>query len=361
MDNFERAFKMPTSFDVKDVIFYNVRKEPFSIYGLFEPTKQAPFRRLPENVAKMTNDGVTTLALDTAGGRVRFSTDSPYVIIKLSLPNVNRFAHMPLTGTTGVDVYEDTDGGSKFVKAARPEINITDGYEIIVKFDRPKMRSLTVNFPSFNHVDDMFIGISETARLRSGRKYANKKPIVFYGSSITQGACSSRPGTTCQNFISRRYNLDYINLGFSGSARAEAAIVSYMAKLPMLAFVSDYDHNAPNVEHLNDTHSRLYDTIREENPDIPYIMLSRPNFNGTASDNARRDVVINTYRRARELGDKNVYYIDGEGLFSGPFSDDCTVDGTHPNDLGFSLIADRLGRVIDRALRDTEFGGNNDD
>ncbi len=360
MENFDpsaRTYKFETSFDVENVIFYNIKKEPFSIYGLFEPTKHPTFRRLPENVAKVTNDGVAELAYDTAGGRVRFSTDSPYVIIKLFLPSVNRFPHMPLTGSTGVDIYEDTDGGSRFLKAAVPDMGITDGYEMIVKFDRPKMRSLTVNFPPYNHVDAMFIGLSETARLRAGREYRSKKPIVFYGSSITQGACASRPGMIYQNLISRKYELDYINLGFSGSARGEAAIASYMARLPMLAFVSDYDHNAPSVEHLQSTHSRLYDTIREAHPDIPYIMISRPDFNGTEKELARRDVIIDTYRRARELGDRNVYFIDGEGLFTGPLFDNCTVDGTHPNDIGMSLMGDRIGRVIDRALRQHKVGG----
>ncbi len=361
IDNFSRTYKLETAFDGGEVLFYNVKKDPFSIHGLYDPIRQPTYRRLPEPVANATNAGVAQLNFDTAGGRVRFSTDSPFIVVKIVMPRINRFPHMPLTGTAGIDIYEDSDGGSHFLKAAKPEIDITDGYEFSVKLQGTKMRSFTVNFPPYNPVDAIFIGLSETARVTKARPYANKKPIVFYGSSITQGACVSRPGMIYESIISRRYNLDYTNLGFSGSARAEAALVSYMARLPMLAFVSDYDHNSPNVDHLRETHSRMYDAIREQNPDVPYIMLSRPDFSGTAKELARRDVVIDTYRRARELGDKNVYYIDGEGLFSGPMSDNCTVDGTHPNDLGMTLIADRLGRVIDRALRNIDLGGNNDE
>ena len=357
VDIYAKTYKFETSFDNKDVIFYNVKKDPFKIYGLYDYKRQEVYRRLPESVAKATSPGVERLALDTAGGRLRFSTDSPYIIIKVVMPMVCRFPHMPLTGTSGIDVYVDDDGGSHFVKAAKPDLTITDGYEFRVSFKSRKMRCLTVNFPSYNPVDALYIGLSETAKVGRGKEYVNKKPIVFYGSSITQGGCSSRPGLIYQNHISRRYNLDYIDLGFSGSGRAEIPIVSYMASLDMLAFVSDYDHNAPNPEYLRETHSRMYDMIREAHPDIPYIMISKPDFNEGGSDVDRRDVIIDSYRRARELGDNNVYFIDGEGFFRGPFADSCTVDGCHPNDLGFSMMADKIGRTIERAFRKIEFGG----
>ncbi len=358
IDIYAKTYKFETSFEEKDVLFYNVKKDPFRIYGLYDYKRQEVYRRLPEAVANATNQGVAELALDTAGGRLRFSTDSPYVIIKVDMPNISHFPHMSLTGTASIDVYIDDDGGSHFVKAAKPDISITDGYEFIVRFKTRKTRCLTVNFPSYNHVNALFVGVAETAKIGYGKEYANKKPIVFYGSSITQGACSSRPGLIYQNMISRRYNLDYINLGFSGSGRAELPIVSYMASINMLAFVSDYDHNAPNAEYLRETHFRMYEMIREAHPDIPYIMISKPDFNIDSPDLDRRDVIIDSYRRARELGDTNVYYIDGEGLFRGPLADCCTVDGCHPNDLGFSFMADKIGRVLERAFRNIRFGGD---
>ena len=84
----------------------------------------------------------------------------------------------------------------------------------------------------------------------------------------------------------------------------------------MLAFVADYDHNAPKVDYLAETHCRMYKIIREKNPDLPYIMLSRPDFQKSRADSiARRNVVIDTYRYALAQGDKNIYYIDGESIF----------------------------------------------
>lgn len=350
------AVNITTGLNLPNVSFYDVRRAPFEIYGLYEPQSEKPFKRLPKSIASETSPAVLRLSLQTAGGRVRFSTDSEYIAIKAVMPYVSRFAHMPLTGTTGFDLYMDSDAGSRYVKTFKPDPDIEGGYESVIKLDGRKMRHFTINFPSYNALDELYIGLESDATVGHGREYRTPLPVIFYGSSITQGACTSRPGLSYANMISRKYNLDYLNFGFSGNGRAEETIVRYMASLPMLAFVSDYDHNAPNVEYLRETHRRMYEIVREANPDIPYIMLSRPDFFCNAEESiARRDVIIDTFRYAREQGDKRAFYIDGEGIFKGPYEDSCTVDGTHPNDLGMMMIAESVGKLLERALRGHPF------
>ena len=156
--------------------------------------------------------------------------------------------------------------------------------------------------------------------------------------------------------VGRFLNIDHVNLGFSGNAKAEDTMVAYLSGLKMSAFVSDYDHNARNVDRLRATHQKMYDAIREKNPDVPYLMLSRPDYLANVQDSiARRQVVIDTYHYAVAKGDRNVYYIDGSAIFRGPFEDCCTVDGTHPNDLGFAKMAEAVYAVLARALRDGTF------
>jgi len=348
----ERIVSVATNLKESDIVFYDTKCDPFKVYGLYKYRELDVCRRLPEDVANATSKGVAELALDTAGGRIRFSTDSEYVAINVTMPFVSHLPHMPLTGSAGFDLYLDTDGGSRYFKTFKPDSNITDGYESVLHFGSRKMRNITINFPSYNHVNELLIGLQKDARIGVGAAYLSKLPVVFYGSSITQGACSSRPGLIYENFISRKYELDYINLGFSGNGRAELPIVNYMATLPMLAFVSDYDHNAPSAEYLRETHFRMYEIIRDAHPDIPYIMVSRPDCLVSAdSGYARKTVIIDSFREARARGDNNVYFIDGEGIFRGPYEDSCTVDGTHPNDLGMAKMAEAIGRMLERALR----------
>jgi len=119
----------------------------------------------------------------------------------------------------------------------------------------------------------------------------------------------------------------------------------------MSVFVCDYDHNAPNAAHLAQTHYPFYRVIREARPTLPIIFMSKCDIDSPAGNHdSRRDAIYETFRRAREEGDKNVYYIDGTEVYKGPYEDMCTVDRCHPNDLGFALIADAVEAQLRRVL-----------
>ena len=128
-------------------------------------------------------------------------------------------------------------------------------------------------------------------------------------------------------------------------------MAEYIASLPMSVFVLDYDHNAPNPEHLNKTHYRFYEIIRKAQPDLPIIMVSMPDTDRNPADaDERRGIIMNTYLRARAEGDRKVWFVDGRTLFGGRDRDCCTMDGCHPNDLGFYRMAEGLLPAIREAL-----------
>ncbi|MBQ9806316.1 MAG: SGNH/GDSL hydrolase family protein [Clostridia bacterium] len=351
----DQNLQVPASIGDIDITMYSVRQKPFSIYGLYRPTEEPEFKRLPDEITKPVSENLFSLGRATAGGRVRFCTDSPCVAIRAVYDKVGRLPHMPLTGSAGFDLYIDdpATGTSRYRKTFVPPITIEDSYESIVNLNGKKLRYFTIHFPTYSNVRDLWVGVAPDATLGEGIPYRSMDPIVYYGSSITQGGCSSRPGNCYQNIISQRTNIDHINLGFSGNGKAEESVARYMATLPMSAFVSDYDHNAPNPEHLRNTHRRLYEIIREKHPDIPYIMISKPDFatDGTYEKNIeRRQIITETYHYARAQGDTNAYYIDGSSFFRGPFAHMATVDGCHPNDIGFALMADGIESELRYAL-----------
>jgi len=174
--------------------------------------------------------------------------------------------------------------------------------------------------------------------------------VVAESSSITQGACASRPGNCYQNIITRRLDCDYINLGFSGSAKAEPEIAEYIAGLDMSLFVYDYDHNATKLEYLQDTHERMFKTIRERQPDLPIVMVSKPAPKPTEAVIKRRDVIMQTYLNARAAGDEKVWFVDGSTMLQLFGGDNGTVDGVHPNTLGMMCMAQTIGDVMARIL-----------
>jgi len=238
--------------------FRDVRKSPFALHGFYEPVTEPFFRRVPADIAAATSEGVDKLSRESAGGRVRFSTDSPYIAIRAKYLVVGRSPHLTLISSSGFDLYTEGEFGSRFVKEFRMPYDMGDSYEQILFVGEGGMRSYTVNFPVHAVVESLEIGLKPDASVGMAKPYRNIKPVIFYGSSIVHGTAATRPGYTYSAIISRELNLDFRNIGFSGQAKGERVLAQWLATLPMSVFVYDYDHNAPSVEHLKDTHYPLY-------------------------------------------------------------------------------------------------------
>jgi hypothetical protein len=261
---------------------------------------------------------------------------------------------MTMIGVSGFDLYlDDPDTKkSRYIHTFKPTVTMTQGYEDIYRTSGDgTMRHYTINFPLYNDVNEVYLGLKEGSTISAGLSYNGEAPIIFYGSSITQGGCASRPGNSYEAMICRRLNRDHLNMGFSGSAKGEPALAEYFAKLPMSLFVCDYDYNAPTVEHLEATHYPFYEIIRAKNPDLPYLMVSRHTAHRSLNADRRREVIRASYEKAKANGDENVYFLDGDSFFPDEWRDACTVDTVHPNDLGFYFMACAIGDVIADILK----------
>lgn len=340
----DKNFIVDTTINKEDIVFYDVKEKPFDLRGvIFENGK---FRRMPEADAAAVSGSIKILHSHTAGGRVRFITDSPYVAINVKYGAQYKMPHCAFTGSIGFDLYVKRDGVESYCNSFVPTVDIKESFEKVIDFTGNKEREFTINFPTYSEVCELYIGLSDKATVKAPTPYKTDKPFVFYGSSITQGGCSSRPGSCYTALVSRRFDADHINLGFSGSAKAEDAMAEYISRLDMSLFVYDYDYNANNPEQLANTHEKMFKTVRAANPDLPIIIMPRPNYGVTDTD-ARHKIIKATYDNAVEAGDKNVYFISSRELMA-----DCkyegTVDNCHPTDAGFASMAKAVGAVVEK-------------
>lgn len=334
----DKNFDFKTKINRQDVVFYDAKKEPFTIYGLIE--EEGVFKRIPKSDAETISEGVLRLHKNTAGGRVRFVTNSPYVAIHAKMDYMFKSPNYALTGSAGFDLYEQKQDGECVYKGAFiPPLDSIDGYEADVELWTEETREIIINFPHYSNVNELYIGIKEGCEISKSKGYKYEEPIVFYGSSITQGGCSSRAGTTYTNIVSRNLNSNILNLGFSGSAMGETKMAEYIAGLDMTAFIMDYDFNAPNEEHLKNTHKAFFDIIRKAQPNLKILILSKPRHKLGPTDLRRKEIIENTYLEAVKSGDKNVAFLSGEDLIPQEFNEIFTVDLCHPNDCGFATMA----------------------
>ena len=355
IEDIDKNLKVDTTITEPDLVWFDAKDAPFALHGVFYDEKEARYRRVPSEVAEATSIGVVGLSRQTAGGRVRFRTDSTYIAIHAVMDNGTVMSHMPLAGQSGFDLYRVTDDGrDTYYKTFVPPRGVLEGYSS-GHFTDAVYRDYTINFPLYDRVKELYIALKRTAHVSAPTPYAHEKPVLYYGSSITQGGCASRPGNAYQAIISRRLSVDHINLGFSGSAKGETVMAEHIASLPMSVFVMDYDHNAPSIEHLENTFHPFYRIVREKNPTLPIVFVSAPDIlrddTGRGRYTRSRDLIRSYFERARGEGDANVYFIDGAELFEGEEWDACTVDGCHPTDLGFSFMADHIGEALKKALK----------
>ena len=340
IEKFDKNFAVEKTIDETGISFFDVCGKPFFVSGVFH---DGVFRRMPGKAAAEVSEAVKDMHTNTAGGSVHFKTDSKRIAIKCTMNYISNLANMPAIGVRGFDIYVN----NVYYKSFVPPFETKDGYESAVDFANSGMKNVTINFPLYNNVSDLYVGLETGSKCLEYNPYTIEKPVVYYGSSITQGGCASRPGMSYQAIISRRLGCRYINLGFSGSAKGEPKMAEYIAGLDMSAFVLDYDHNAPNAQHLKNTHENFFRIIRDKNPDLPIIMICQHDKNLAEAD-LRRSIILDTYNNAKADGDENVYFVDGFEFFP---NNDCTVDGCHPSDYGFSFMAEKIGGVLEKVLK----------
>jgi lysophospholipase L1-like esterase len=325
---------------------------PIHMFGLIKFYENGSLMRLPEEVMEKLPQ-LRQFGSRSTGGRMCFRTNTKNLYVKLVSKTFIRDSFIAQVGSSGLDLYigERTKGiflGSVFPTGLRG----TNPNESEKTFTLDgEMTDITIYMPKNEILDNITIGIDDDAIIEAPTPYINKKPVVFYGSSITEGGCASRVGNAYNAALSRQLNMDYINFGFSGSAKGEPEMAEFIASVPMSIFVMDYDYNAPDAEHLQNTHEPFFRIIREKHPDLPIVMLSNPNYRLNPEENEKRLAVIRkTYENAKARGDKNVYLISGEKFYGDEDIYACTVDKIHPNDHGFALMTSEIRKTLEPIL-----------
>ena len=340
----DKNMKVETKIERDGLTFYDIDKAPVNIHGVYREDDR--YVRMPRELAESVNDSIKWLNGHTSGGRIRFVTDSPYIALKLQIGGQSKFSFFSVTGIMGCDVYS----GKQYYGTIIPPLDTTTEYENVVDIPDPAEREYTINMPIYSCVFKMYIGIKEGCTLKPATDYTITKPIVFYGSSVTQGGCASRPGNTYPSQISRELDADFISFGLAGSAKGEEEMARYIAGLDMTAFCYDYDYNADSLEHYKQTHEKFFKIIREANPDLPIIMTTRPKKHLTPQEIERVNVMMQTYQNAVDAGDKNVYYIKGCDLLEDSVAEVSLIENCHPNDCGFASMAKVYSKKLKEIL-----------
>jgi len=333
--------------------WHSPKAPPLRVAGLAWFAAEGVYRRLPLRPKRALPAAVDGLANHPAGAQIGFQSDSAYVSVRVKLAGPADMDHMPATGQCGFDAYVGPPGDQRYFRTARYD-HKEAAYECsLFEVSEPALRNFTLNFPLYQGVEEVSVGLDAGARVLPPPPFALDRPVVAYGTSITQGGCAARPGMAWTNILSRRLNVEFINLGFSGSGRGEPEVIATIAEIPTPAcFIVDYEANAGGTEPLKRTFPGLLGILRDAHPKVPILVISalpgsteRIVPGPREARLERREFLSGTIGDLRRRGDRLLFFQDGGELLGEDF-EECTVDGAHPTDLGFMRIANGLTPVV---------------
>ena len=314
--------------------------------GILEPncSRKYKFQRFPQKYKDHVRKEVWDLSENSAGVSISFSSNTSKLLIRWTLKNNFKMDHMTNVGVNGFDLYQKNNNKWYFISTAIPNDLQNETY--LFEGLQNELRHYRIHFPLYNTLTDLELGIDSNSRLKIINK--NGPPLIFYGTSITQGGCASRPGLAYTNIISRKLNRNCINFGFSGNGHLEISIAQILSKIDKAIFIIDCMWNIDEKIVLNNTQPFINALLsKKKNLQSPIIFheqylsnLNHPDKKLIKSIIKKNIALKKQIDNEKNKGFKNLYLIEQDGCINE--DSEATVDGVHFNDLGFERFSKHL-------------------
>jgi len=330
--------------------YYDGQK--FTIIGKFHSEKN--YVRFPQEYKNTLRKDVWDLGQNSAGISIRFRTNASVIVVRWTVMEDNIMDHMAFTGIKGVDLYAYVDDHWKFVNTGRVKGKTNEF--TMVKSGGEIFREYLLNLPLYDGIDSLSFGVDNNAEISVPKEnyLITKKPVVYYGSSIAQGGCASRPGMAFTNILSRSMDRSFINMGFSGSGTFDLSVGEAMCEADAALYVIDCNPNT-QTELIYDRAVELVKLMKKKRPAVPVLLVEGFYYeNGFGkildSDTEKKNIELRrAFKTLQESGIKQLYFKKGNGMIG--YDHEGTVDGVHPNDLGMMRIAQSLKPAIQNIIK----------
>ena len=317
------------------------------------------YLRLPDTLTTNVNAGVRNMRHHTSGMLFRFRTDSKFLVIRHApLNGWHAMPHMTEVGTSGWDVYRLDKASGKWRFVASNHGAVADKGSPGTRVKRIAWNAgdeCIINLPLYNGVKDFSIGIAPGAKIEAPTPWASgvTKPVVFYGTSITHGGCSTRPGLGFVNIVGRYLQVPVYGLGFSGSGVMEYELSDVIARIDASCYVLDClwnmcsDPKAQNPRSVERNYEKFIRNLRAKRPGVPIVMAEQCDV-FMRGPNDKDKFIRSLYEKLVAEGWKDLVYLPKDEMYTG--DTEGTVDGCHPNDLGMASMAKAFGKAVKEAL-----------
>ena len=327
----------------------------------FDNTSGA-YGRLPSDMQSQYRKELWELGMCTAGVAVRFSSDATVLGAKWTLLGNYTMAHMAATGQHGLDLYVLDNGKWRYLGTGIPNNNTTNLSAILIDEMEGVEKEYLLYLPLYTGATKVEIGCEQSATISKPKenvlrshKEMGYQPIVFYGTSILQGGCASRPGMAHTSIIGRALQTDVINLGFSGNAKCDKSILETMKRIDAKAYMLDFVPNmqidtwASGTTLFTDSAETFIAGLAAAKPEATIYIVEHQNSPVIVVPAHKETIdkhnkaLLAIYNR-QKVNHSNLVYIKSDGIIGN--DGEGSVDGTHLTDLGFMRLAENLLKYL---------------
>jgi len=335
------------------IIWHNAAE--LTISGQAFDQTENRYSRLPERYRSDVRPAVWELSGHSAGLAVAFSSDATHLRVRWQVRHDTKFSHMTAIGIKGLDLYlKDDQSRWRWAATARPS-GVSSEYRLLTHTER-RFRDYLLYLPLYDGIESLMIGVDSSAIVRPGPlPFGKAKPLVFYGTSITQGCSASRPGMTYPAIIGRQLMRETLNFGFSGNGRMEMALASIIGTIPAEIYIIDCLPNCTPDE-VKQNSLPFVKELRRLNPAARIILVENIPYADEWYDPAKASLckaknayLKEAYDQLRKEGFRNLYYLERNSLIGQ--DDEATIDGAHLTDIGMQRLADALLKKIKPLLK----------
>lgn len=348
---------------IENLVWLSVADENLRLSGFAFYKEEERFQRIPQRFSEKLqeiNPSLVELGVHTAGGQIAFRSNTSRVFIRAKVTESHHMVNMTPVAQCGFDLYiGENPRNLKFFGITKFDTTKKEyACEVVSNLDTKTTKEFLLNFPLYAGVHEVEIGIDQGVILESPSPYEKEGKIIFYGTSITQGGCASRPGMAYPSYIARKCNLEHCNFGFSGNGLGEYEVAQMLSEVEQpLLYVLDYEANSGTNGRMVKSLENFIRCLRQKHQEIPILVVSRIPYlldkmeetTGKLREELR-NFQKTTVEKCKAQGDEAIFFCDGYTLWDEEF-DEYTVDFIHPTDLGLYFMGKGLTKVIQSILK----------
>lgn len=332
----------------------------FTIVGKLMPGRTSnPYHRVDTTLYKGFTPMENFQVRMTSGMACAFVTDSRNISILTEYGQVSHPTNTNGISARGYDLYLHRSDGSWLWAASGvcSDASLDKPLALLSSMDGTEHEFL-LYFPLYSEEYSIKIGTDKGSSIRPAENPFRHR-VAVWGSSYTHGSSTSRAGMTYPAQLARRTGIQMLSLGCSGNCLLQPYFADVLVDVDADAFIFDTFSN-PRAPMIEERLVPFIDRMVAAHPGKPLIFQQTiyretRNLDGktASSEQAKMDMAERLFRELKSTAEGRRKYRDVY-LIHPVIADgrrESTVDGTHPDNHGYTLWAESIEKPVQKILR----------